>query len=324
MSALAIQQQDLRAIGWAILAMGLVILAYDQLLFRPLVAWAEKFRVELSAGQAPAPQSWVLDFIQRARARASGVRCRSPTAGKVTRLQHRRRPRRLRSDWRGPGRAGGPTGRGSRSSWRGRSAPPSAWWSIVGAEVHRCEALGVVGLGFITLLRVLVLIALASLVWVPIGVVVGLNPRWAAAIQPVAQFMAAFPDNLFFPVAVVAIVHFHLDADVWLSPLMILGTQWYILFNVIAGRLRLSQRPARGGVELRRAGLELVAQGYAARRLPLLRHRRHHRQRRRLERLHRGGGRELGPHQLAAHGLGAFICQATARATSRGSCWARR
>src|SRR3546814_19768651 len=54
-------------------------------------------------------------------------------------------------------------------------------------------------------------------------------------VQPIAQFMAAFPANLFFPVAVSAIVMFRLDPDVWLSPLMILGTQWYILFNVIAG-----------------------------------------------------------------------------------------
>jgi NitT/TauT family transport system permease protein len=113
-----------------------------------------------------------------------------------------------------------------------------AVWRIivyVGAEVGPMEALGVVGLGVLTLIRVLVLIALASLIWVPIGVVVGLNAKWAQAIQPIAQFMAAFPNNLFFPIVVVGIVHFHLAPDIWLSPLMILGTQWYILFNVIAG-----------------------------------------------------------------------------------------
>jgi len=76
---------------------------------------------------------------------------------------------------------------------------------------------------------------LASLVWVPIGVAVGLRPRLTAAVQPVVQFMAAFPNNLFFPLVAVLIVRFHLAPDIWLSPLMILGTQWYILFNVIAG-----------------------------------------------------------------------------------------
>ena len=79
------------------------------------------------------------------------------------------------------------------------------------------------------------MIGLASLLWVPIGVWIGLRPRVARIAQPAAQFMAAFPANLLFPVAVYGIVSWKLNADVWLSPLMILGTQWYILFNVIAG-----------------------------------------------------------------------------------------
>ena len=89
--------------------------------------------------------------------------------------------------------------------------------------------------GCITFLRVVVLIALATLVWVPIGVYVGLRPRLAAAIQPLAQFLAAFPANVMFPVFVVVIAKFRLDPDIWLSPLIILGAQWYILFNVVAG-----------------------------------------------------------------------------------------
>jgi NitT/TauT family transport system permease protein len=80
-----------------------------------------------------------------------------------------------------------------------------------------------------------VLIALASVVWVPIGIWVGLRPTWTRWVQPVAQFLAAFPANLLFPLAVVAIVRFDLSPGIWLSPLMVLGTQWYILFNVIAG-----------------------------------------------------------------------------------------
>jgi NitT/TauT family transport system permease protein len=72
-------------------------------------------------------------------------------------------------------------------------------------------------------------------VWVPIGVLVGLRPALAEKLQPLAQFLAAFPANLLFPVFVVVIVRFHLNPDIWLSPLIVLGTQWYILFNVIAG-----------------------------------------------------------------------------------------
>jgi len=90
-------------------------------------------------------------------------------------------------------------------------------------------------LGAFTLLRVVVLMALAALIWVPIGVWLGLRPRWARVVQPVAQFLAAFPANLLFPPFVVVIVHFQLNSDIWLTPLMVLGTQWYILFNVIAG-----------------------------------------------------------------------------------------
>jgi NitT/TauT family transport system permease protein len=76
---------------------------------------------------------------------------------------------------------------------------------------------------------------IATVIWVPIGVAVGLRPNVAEKVQPLAQFLAAFPANLLFPVAVYLIVRFDLVPKIWLSPLMILGTQWYILFNVIAG-----------------------------------------------------------------------------------------
>jgi NitT/TauT family transport system permease protein len=97
------------------------------------------------------------------------------------------------------------------------------------------EALQVCGLATLTMMRVFILIALASLIWVPIGVWVGMRPRAAQIVQPIAQFMAAFPANLLFPIAVYGIVRWKLNPDIYLSPLMILGTQWYILFNVIAG-----------------------------------------------------------------------------------------
>ncbi len=231
---LAIARQNLGAIGWAILAMGLVILAYDQLLFRPLVAWSEKFAVELSSRQGAPLQSWVLNFIQRAQLARRIWMPFANLAGALTRVHVggvRSAPRRLAEAW---------SSRWADYVWYAGLALLGAWaaWrvvSFVGHEVGPSEVLAVIGLGGLTLLRVLVLIVLASLIWVPIGILVGLSPRWTQAVQPVAQFMAAFPNNLFFPVVVVGIVHFHLAPDVWLSPLMILGTQWYILFNVIAG-----------------------------------------------------------------------------------------
>jgi NitT/TauT family transport system permease protein len=231
---LAIMQKNLGAIGWAIFTMGLVILAYDQLLFRPLVAWSEKFAVELSSSQGPPPQSWLLDFMQRAQMARRLWMPFAKIAGAATRI-HIGRGRlpsarvviRLSSKWVD----------GAWFALLGAVGLYAAWRvvSFIGTEVAPLEALGVVGLGMITLVRVLILIALASLIWVPIGVAVGLHPTWAQWVQPAAQFMAAFPNNLFFPIAVVLIIHFHLAPDIWLSPLMILGTQWYILFNVIAG-----------------------------------------------------------------------------------------
>ncbi len=113
-----------------------------------------------------------------------------------------------------------------------------ALWRIV-AFVSRSlrwhDVQDAVTLGGFTLIRVAVLIVLATVVWVPVGVWLGLRPAWARRAQPIAQFLAAFPANLFFPLFVLAILRWRLTPDIWLSPLMILGTQWYILFNVIAG-----------------------------------------------------------------------------------------
>jgi NitT/TauT family transport system permease protein len=109
--------------------------------------------------------------------------------------------------------------------------------------------------GLATLTRVVILIAIASAIWVPIGVLVGTKPRLAQFVQPIAQFLAAFPANVLFPVAVVAIVAFRLNPDIWLSPLMILGTQWYILFNVVAGAAAIPS-------ELRDIGTNLQVRGW--------------------------------------------------------------
>jgi NitT/TauT family transport system permease protein len=106
---------------------------------------------------------------------------------------------------------------------------------VVTINLGLAEVGHVIYLGFITAIRVLVLIGIATLVWVPIGVWIGLRPKMTAIAQPIVQFMAAFPTNLVFPVAVVLILRFNANKEIWLSPLIILGTKWYIVFNVIAG-----------------------------------------------------------------------------------------
>lgn len=251
--ALAIAARDLQAIGFAILAMLIGIVLYDQLFFRPLLAWADKFRFEESGSENP-PTSWLLTWLRRTVL--------------LKRLGH----------W--PGLLLGWSFRlfkrgfdGSSIRARPRPANPPwsrAWDAVLAAgvmfalwrlavfihtEVGWREAAHVFQLGLYTLARVLVLIALASLVWVPIGVWIGLSPPLSSRVQAAAQFLAAFPANLMFPVAVMLILHWKLDPDLWLSPLMVLGTQWYLLFNVIAGA---STIPA----ELRLAAHNLGLRGW--------------------------------------------------------------
>jgi NitT/TauT family transport system permease protein len=232
--ALAIQQRNLPAIGYALLTMFLVIIAYDQLLFRPVVAWADKFRFEQTAS-ASAPTSWMLDLFRRTRAlRALSI----PFAAlnKAISNLHIAPPR----QWKMASRKRDEPSRIVDAVWLAfivASTGYAGWkvYEYLSATLNLSDVFNAVGYGLITLTRVIVLIALATMVWVPIGVWIGLRPKLAERIQPLAQFLAAFPANLAFPVFVVIIVRYGLNANIWLSPLMILGTQWYILFNVIAG-----------------------------------------------------------------------------------------
>ena len=231
--AAANDKQDYGAIGWAVLTMALTILLFDQLLFRPLVAWSEKFHVELTASSDP-PRSWVLDMLRRTRLMARVGRPIG-AAGRwlaSLRIETPRPPRAL------------------ALSAKGQRTFDVIWIALIlvlvvfaAREIFNFVArtltwadLGhAVALGFLTLARVVVLIALASLVWTPVAVWIGLRPKIAERVQPVAQFLAAFPVNLLYGLVVSGIIAGHLDPNIFLSPLMILGTQWYILFNVIAG-----------------------------------------------------------------------------------------
>ena len=231
--ALAIQERDLAAVGFAIVAMTIAILLYDQLLFRPMVAWADKFRFEQTAAQVT-PRSWLLDLFRRSHWVQRAI---EPVASALQRVARQR----LAVPWKA-----GPFGVRSLPprlldvAWYGTFAGATIYVGIALVEMARAalswdEVLVAVDNGALTLLRVAILIAVASLIWVPIGVAVGLRPKLTEKIQPLAQFFAAFPANLLFPIAVALIVRFGLNPKIWLSPLMILGTQWYILFNVIAG-----------------------------------------------------------------------------------------
>ena len=250
--ALAIEHRNLAAVGYAIVTMLIVILIYDQLLFRPLVAWADRFRFEQESGVL-APHSWVLDVMRRSRL---VDRLTRPFASLWRRLLLARRSK-----------SAEPVKREPRSQhgwitfqWAAivTALAAVALWQVarfVTQDIAVSDVATALLLGLATLSRIVVLIALATVIWVPIGVWVGTRPHVAERVQPVAQFLAAFPANLLFPIAVSAIVAYKLNPNIWLSPLMILGTQWYILFNVVAGAAAI---PA----ELRAVGANLRVRGW--------------------------------------------------------------
>ena len=229
--ALALEQRDILAVCYAIMAMLAVILAYDQLLFRPLVAWSAKFRFETTAG-ATAADPWLLRLMRRTRLLSRLADAIGDTVSALGGLPLAFGLRRVTT--------------GARQSRLVDAAgllvllAVLAWalTKIVGfiaADLSWSDLGQAILLGLFTLVRVVVLMVLASLFWVPVGVWIGLRPWAAERAQPIAQFLAAFPANVLFPIAVAGIVYFRLNRNIWLSPLMVLGTQWYILFNVIAG-----------------------------------------------------------------------------------------
>jgi NitT/TauT family transport system permease protein len=306
--ALAIEHKDLTAIGWAIAAMFVVILLFDQLLFRPLTTSADWFRLEQEAGFT-ASHSWALTMMRRSR-----------ILGLIGNAFHAL----LRAGMKPRAVSATPEARGV-SVWNSRLLD-FAWYALLlligfGAlwkttdfvlgAVRFAEIRHVLLLGCFTLLRVAVLIAIASVIWVPIGVWIGLRPRVASIAQPIAQFLAAFPANLLFPIVVSAVVLLKLAPDIWLSPLMILGTQWYILFNVIAGASAIApdlryageNLGVRGWLWWRRVGLPAVFPFYVTGAITA------------------SGGSwnasivaevaNWGSQKLTAHGLGAYISEAT-------------
>jgi NitT/TauT family transport system permease protein len=230
--ALAIERKDVRAVGLAVGAMGIVILAYDQLVFRPIVAWADKFRFEQTAAR-DRPKSWVYDVVRRTRLMRVIFSVVSSVTAYLALV-------RLRVSASGRWPVARPAGPAADALWLAvvLAAAAYALWLVIDyvrATLGIDDALAAGWYGLLTLTRVVVLIAIASAIWVPIGVWIGLRPAVAERVQPIAQFLAAFPANVLFPIFVAGIVTLRLDPNIWLSPLMVLGTQWYILFNVIAG-----------------------------------------------------------------------------------------
>jgi len=238
--AQAIAQGNNTAALWAVVAMILLILVSDQLVWRPLLAWADKFKIELTESATPAT-SWVYNLLRGAYLFTwIGERLWLPLKDRVSRVPNpaARVPVRL-----GAG--------GQKLLWRAAGIVLAVW---IGFEILRALAAAVaalhgaltladfghiVWLGVLTALRVAAMTVLATLIWVPVGVWIGSQPRVARFAQPLAQIGASFPVNMTFPIVVGFFVAAHVTLD-WGSILLIaMGTQWYILFNVIAGAMAI-------------------------------------------------------------------------------------
>ena len=230
--ARAVVSQDLAAIGWAILTMAAIILLVDQLFWRPLVAWSDKFRMEQSSS-GDLPKSWVFNLLKSARILTLLASILSPALDALDRLMSLLLG--LVSDG-GPELDSPKADRLYNLTMLMLTCALLVWLGhFVLVTVGIAEVVTAFRLGFFTMLRVMLLLVVATLIWTPIGVAIGFNPRLARLLQPLVQFLSSFPANFIFPFATLFFVRYQISID-WGSILLIsLGAQWYILFNSIAG-----------------------------------------------------------------------------------------
>ena len=309
-AAAAIAQGNLGEVGIAIAVEVALVIGVNFLFWRPVTAWAERFRVEESEA-AEKPRSLVLDVLRRSDVPALLARPLKP-AGRA--LDRATRPFGLAEHPLAVSRSRERTGDVFFAGVVAAVVAYGAWEAL--GYVRATTGLGEFGyalaLGAATFARVVVLTAVATVVWVPIGVWIGMNPRVTRFAQPIVQVLAGFPANFLFPFATVVFIAWHIPLDFGAVLLMALGAQWYILFNVIAGasaipsdlREAMTSLRVSGWLRWRRFILPAVFSSYVTGGITA------------------AGGAwnasivseivSYGPHHLTATGLGAYIAEATA------------
>jgi NitT/TauT family transport system permease protein len=229
----AVARGDTRAMVLAVVAMATMIIALDQVLWRPVVVWAQKFRVE-EGGQGAAATSWMLDLLHKSRLPGW-------LGGLFRRLTQRRRAPVAPREEGSPAAPEAAVSLGNVLSTGlfGALVLGMAYGAFRLALILRVVSAGewltLGGAGLLTLGRVLLSTALGTLWALPAGLAIGLSPRLSRLMQPVVQVVASFPAPMLFPVVIVALRAAHITLGWGSILLMLLGTQWYILFNVIAG-----------------------------------------------------------------------------------------
>jgi NitT/TauT family transport system permease protein len=231
--AAATQQGSLSHVGIAIVVMIFLVIGVNFLFWRPVTAWAERFRVEESAA-AERPRSYVLDVLRRSSVPDLVARPARPVGRMLDRMtrpfglaEHPLQRPALRARTGDVFFAGGVTAVCLFGAWKALE--------YVNAHGGLGQFGGAFVDGAITFSRVVILLIIASIIWVPIGVWIGMDPKVSRLAQPVVQVLASFPANFLFPLAAAFFVATGLSLNIGGILLMALGAQWYILFNVIAG-----------------------------------------------------------------------------------------
>lgn len=232
--AVAIENKNVSAVLLSVIAISLVIFCCNQFLFNPLLVWSQKFNMNGSVHQRMA-KSWFYDWIKASRLFSflgkGNLFLTDLLLSLRTEKQHFNSNARLKLN---------------DHFSKKIVCTILALFALIAVKFlfgylssgNNFEELKTVfTYGFMTMLRVLIAIFLLSFVWVPIGVLVGQSSRLSSLLQPIAQFLASFPANILYPVVVIGIVKFDLNPEIFLPFLMILGTQWYIFFNVVAGTM---------------------------------------------------------------------------------------
>ncbi|AXA33055.1 ABC transporter permease [Francisella adeliensis] len=234
--------RDFGAVGAAIVMMLVTIVLYDQLLFRPLVAWSEKFTLGENQSEVYT-ESWFLKVLQKSAAVKFFTTFFSKTTSNIVNIKFLKKDLSRAFNQKKHHKAEKKETILNQILWYTITSLVLfalcyfAYQTVFGgnSDIGITQTIEVFGYGLATGLRVVVLIVITSIIWVPIGVWIGMRPRIAQKVQPYAQMAAAFPVNVLYGVFGTLVITFDLNFNIWCIVLMALGTQWYILFNVIAG-----------------------------------------------------------------------------------------
>ena len=236
----AASQGDAGAILWGMGALVLVIVLLDQLVWRPLLAWADRFKLEMVEGES-APTSWFLAALREARVVAwTRETVWGPVLDRVDAWLLARMP--------SPTHLG--ENSGSTARWGMRALSVSGALILLYGGLRAAALLFAVPLAawadiatglVLTLLRVAAALTLALAWTVPLGVAIGSSPRFAAWLQPVVQIAASVPATALFPILLLGVARLPGGLNIAAVLLMLMGTQWYLLFNVIAGAAAIPQ-----------------------------------------------------------------------------------